>query len=56
MFKTAFLQIMSILRNPKTYFFLTLANKPQSSPTSFMAASLKSIMTVELAAQIACQI
>ena len=52
MFKIAFLQKMSIISNPKTDFSLTSANKPQS----FISASLKSIVNVELAAQIAGQI
>ena len=45
MFKTAFLQKMSIL------------SKPQASEvSSFISASLKSIVTVELAEQLAGQI
>ena len=40
-----------LLCNPKTDFSLTSANKPQELP-SFISAILKSIVTVELAAQI----
>ena len=39
----------------KTAFFLTSVNKPQELP-SFISAILKSIVTVELAAQIPGQI
>ena len=44
------------VRNPTTDFSLISENKPQSSLTSFISASLKAIVTVELAAQNAGQI
>ena len=55
MFKTAFLQKMSIISKPEDKFFSNFG-KWASEHSSFISASLKSIVTVELAAQIADQI
>ena len=52
MFKTAFLQKMSIISKPYDRFFSNFG----SELSRLMCASLKSIVTVELAAQIAGQI
>jgi len=52
MFKTAFLQKMSIISKPYDRFFFFFF----SELSSFISASLKSIVTVELAAQKAGQI
>ena len=55
MFKTAFLQEMSIISKPYDRFFSNFGKKA-SELFSFISASLKSIVTLELAAQIADQI
>ena len=55
MFKTTFLQKMSIISKPEDRFFSNFS-KYASELSSFISASLKSIVTVELAAQIAGQI
>ena len=50
MFKTVFFQKLSIISKPLTDVSLT---KQASELSSFISASLKSIVTAELAAQIA---
>ena len=55
MCNTAFLQKMAIISKPYARFFCNFG-KFASELSSFISASLNSIVTVELAAQIAGQI